>query len=74
MTDHDHHDDEILHNADLPDGAVPDGVVEIVQYVAADGGMEYATRWQTGATPVSSWIGLLTMVIHDVLGFDDRAV
>lgn len=56
----------IEHHVDLPEGALPLSVVEVVEYLDADGNRVYGYRHQ-GSTALSATIGLLDLAKHNLM-------
>lgn len=56
--------DELRHQVDLPDGAIPHVVFEVVGYLDEAGDLRYVSRWQ-GDSPLSTTIGLIELAKAD---------
>lgn len=69
--------DEVHHNMQLPDGALPVAVIEVVTYLVDDGDQQFVVR--VGGNPqLSAALGLLRLaedsLIRAYMGEDDSNV
>lgn len=52
--------------AELPEGAIPNSVIEVVGYLDTDGEQKYCLRID-GDVPYSTHLGLLRFAEHDLV-------